>query len=395
MTVDVARERIDWLAEAASAGDVHTVRASWSDRLGAWRGKRLPVDGFLASTERRIGFCDGMIVVDVNCNIIQETPFSNFETGYPDMYWRPRLDTLRPVGWRPGEAFVLGRLEDHGGEPLAVAPRNVLDRVVGRMAAAGTTLEARFTLAGRLMVGPDRPVTLLADGRGRGEEHPGALRAAAEGLVSSGIPVRALETDRDGSFRLSIGGDDPGRAVEHAIIAKAALKEVARQRRLNAVFMTRLPDSASPSLTTIEIGLEGVETPERGRLEAARSHLRGLLQPSITAFKAGPATAPEVVSAGDRVVISGLAAAAEADPATALAAEVASIGIALDHSADLGPASPSDLDQAATVLAGCDWASEWLGEAFVENAVPLLRHEAAQFASAITDWELDRYFSAG
>lgn len=395
MTIDVARERIDWLAEAASVGDVHTVRASWSDRLGALRGKRLPVDGFLASTERRIGFCDGMIVVDVNCDIIQTTPFSNFETGYPDMYWRPRLDTLRPVGWRPGEAFVLGRLEDHGGEPLAVAPRNVLDGVVGRLAGVGFTLEARFTIAGRLMIRPDEPFALLADGRGHGEENLGVLRSATDGLMRSGVPVRALHTDRDGSFRLAIAADDPGQAVEHALIAKAAFKEVARERRLNAVFMTRLPDSASSSLATIEITLKGADAPEPGRLEAARSHLRGLLQPSITAFKAGPIPAPEIRTEGDRVVISGLGGSAESDPATALAAEVAAIGIALDRSTDLSPASPADLDQAATVLAACGSASEWLGEAFVENAVPLMRHEAALFAGAITDWELDRYFSAG
>lgn len=395
MTIDVARERLEWLAEAASTGEVHTVRASWSDRLGAWRGKRLPVDEFLASTERRIGFCDGMIVVDVNCDIIQETPFSNFEKGYPDMYWRPRLDTLGPVGWRTGEAFVLGGLEDHGGEPLAVAPRNVLDGVVGRMADAGATLKARFTLGGRLMTGAGQSFRLLADGRGSSEETPGVLRTAADGLIRSGVPLRALHTDRDGSFRLAIAVDGPGRAVEHAFIAKAALKEIARERRLNAVFMTRLPDLATPSLTAIEITIEGADPPEPGRLLAARTHLRGLLQPSITAIKAGPLLAPEVRTAGDEVVISGLGGSAEADPSTALAAELAAIGTALDDAVELSPADASDLDGAASLLAACDWASEWLGAPFVENAVPLLRHEAALFAGAITDWELDRYFSAG
>ena len=92
MTVETTPGPLQWLREAAAAGEVHTVRVSWADRLGTWRGKRLPVDVFLGGPERRIGFCDGMIVVDVNCDVIQETPFSNFGTGYPDMYLRPRLE---------------------------------------------------------------------------------------------------------------------------------------------------------------------------------------------------------------------------------------------------------------------------------------------------------------
>ena len=66
MTVETTPGPLQWLREAAAAGEVHTVRVSWADRLGTWRGKRLPVDVFLGGPERRIGFGDGMIVVDVN-----------------------------------------------------------------------------------------------------------------------------------------------------------------------------------------------------------------------------------------------------------------------------------------------------------------------------------------
>jgi len=387
------RERLDWLAAAASSGDIHTVRLSWPDRLGTMRGKRLPVDLFLESPERRIGFCDGMIVVDVNCDVIQETPFSNFETGYPDMYLTPRPDTLARVGWSTGEALVFGRLENHGGRPLGVSPSNVLAGVTERLARAGITVEARLAVSGRLMAGRNRPFRLLADGSGIGESEPGILRQALEGLDRSGVGIRSMETDRQGGFRFSLDWETPAFAAQQAVLVKAALKELARQQGIDAVFMTVLPEAPGPSRLDITLRLSGaVINPESLRLRLAPA--RGLLQPSVNAFKAGSLTLPTASPAGDDVILSGLAASSEADPATALMTLLAAVG------ADSEPADAAPEDElnsfadAAIRLSECGWARDWLGGEFVDNAVPLLSHEAALFESAVTDWELDRYWSA-
>lgn len=382
---------LQWLAAEAASGRIHTVRVSWSDRLGVWRGKRLPVDDFLGSPARRIGFCDGMIVVDVYCATIQTTPFSNFDTGYPDMYVQPDLDTLRPVGWAPGEAFMLGTLQSHHGAPLAVAPRNLLASVLKRLADRGLTLTARPVVAGRMMERPGEPLALLPGGLGRGEQAPGALREAADGLVGSGVPVRFVDASDDGTFRIGLGAQAPVAAGDAAVITKAALKETAMQHGYKAIFMTKVPGSAVTSELQVTLELAGT-VPDRGRYVAALGDVRALLQPSITAFKAGPTL---VAPAGQGQEFT-LRAASEADPLTALAAAAAALGAALDPEIQLRDGGPAEsLALAAGRLGHTPWVTEWLGASFVENSVALIRHEAELFDSAVTDWETARYWAQG
>ena len=392
-----AAERLAWLERAASDGLVHTVRVSWGDRLGTWRGKRVPVGAFLESPERRIGFCDGMLVVDVLCEIIQETPFSNFETGYPDMYVRPVLETLKPAGWSVGEAFAIGDPSDHVGEPIGVAPRVVLGRLLNRLDERGITVRARVVLGGRLMRDPRQPVILAEDGVGADEEPPGVLRAAAEGLAASGIAAHWIGIGSDpGSFRLGLGELDALGCADAALVAKGALKEVALARGLNAAFITLVPGARSPSRLELHLLLQGDDIPavESTELTARLEDVRALLQPSVTAFKAGSVPAPRVSRDDGSLRIDRISATAEADPVTALAAALAAVGACGDHDVE-AQGEASDLGQAAERMRRSAWAGESLGLDFIQNAVPLLKREEALFREGVTDWELERYWRLG
>ncbi|MFN8151846.1 MAG: hypothetical protein U0R24_12080 [Solirubrobacterales bacterium] len=391
MTTASADRGTSWLREGAASGSLHTIRLAWSDRLGGWRGKRLPVERFIDSPDARMGFCDGMIVVDVNCDVIEATPFSNFSTGYPDMYLRPRPETIGPVGWAPGEAFVLGTLEDHAGNPLEVAPAHVLERVLARLTEAGATVSASLTLSGRLMLTPTEPVPLLPDGKPLDATAAPVLTLAADGLVESGVPVRSVAAERDGTFEISLGALPATAAAEASVMSKAALKELATLAGQQATFMTRMPDLERPSTLRMDVALEGAGDLDEPGLASTTAAVRGLLQPSVNAFKAGP---PQVArtDGGFR-----LTASSEADPFTAIAASLAAAWVSLDAGAAVAAAGSSGaptLDAAVDDLAAADWAGEWLGERFLENAIPLLRNELELFSEAVTDWELDRYWSA-
>lgn len=380
-------ERVDWLREAATSGDIHTIRLAWTDRLGAWRGKRLPVERYLASPDARMGFCDGMIVVDVKCDVIEETPFSNFDTGYPDMYLRPRPDTIGQVGWVPGEAFVLGELQSHDGDPLGVAPANVLGSVLARLAEAGATATAALTLSGRLMSSPTDAVDLLPDGTPQDASRAPVLGPAAEGLLVSGVPVRAVAAERDGGFRVSLGRLPVAEAAMASAMTKAALREVAILGGQQATFMTRLPGLDRSSQLRIALALDGLAAPDDGTVGAAVASVRALLQPSINAFKAGPPTIS--VAPGELAVV----ASSEADPFTAAAALLAVVGAA-QVGAESRSGDAATLAAAADALASATWARDWLGDAFLDNAIPLLRHESDLFNAVVTEWELDRYWSS-
>jgi glutamine synthetase len=393
----VAPAGIDWLADAAADRTLHTVRVSWSDRLGAWRGKRVPVNAFLANPTHPIGFCDGMIVVDVQCEILQSTPFSNFTTGYPDMYVRPDLRTLRPAAWTDGEAFVLGDPTDHDGRPLAVAPRVVLARVIDRLAEQELQANVRVVLDGRLMWAPDKPLALDEAGLGLSERSPGIVRIAAEGLCATGVEVEWIARASDpGAFRLALAPRSPLDCADGAIVAKAALKEIARAHGAHATFMTLVPGALAPSAFTFEIEIHGtLEALDQPALVAALTDARALLQPSVTAFKAGPEQRLGIRRGEGVTRISGVAAAAEADPVTALAVALAAVVNAAGRPAAGGSTPERGLAEAAARLGESAWLRDWLGAEFVENALPLLRHEAELFAGAVTDWEVERYWRLG
>ena len=79
----------------------------------------------------------------------------SWDRGFGDLAAVPDLETLRVIPWEDHTAIVLCDYRDLHGNELAVMPRNVLKRVVGRAAAAGftpiMTPEFEFTLFAETM----------------------------------------------------------------------------------------------------------------------------------------------------------------------------------------------------------------------------------------------------
>jgi glutamine synthetase len=390
-------DRVEWLRGAVRTGAVHTVRASFADRLGHWRGKRIPAEHFLEHLEQTIGFCDGMLVCDVRCDIIEETPYSNYQTGYPDFNLRFELDRLRPVGWMEGEAFIFGDPYDHDGGPSQVSPRNVLRRVLNRLEAQGIRARVGFQVSGRFMHDPDRPALIPSGGLDPGDDEAGALSRLGRGLQASEIEVGAISSGLEpGMFRLTLAIDEPLAAAEAAVVAKGAAKEIARQLGVTASFMTLQRRATVPSLLepVVELELANPKPPEPSTIRTRLAEIRSLTQPSINAFKLGSPSLPTIDEDGPSLRISGLMASSEADPFTVAAAILAAIA------ADIGghdsptheQSAAGSLGAAANQLAQSSWASDWLGPDFVTNSLPLLVREDRLLGSCVTDWEVDRYW---
>ena len=388
-----------WLAAAADRGEVHTVRLGWADRLGGWRGKRMPVREFLGRAPLSMGFCDGMIVCDVQCDIIETTPFSNYSTGYPDLHVQFHPDLARPAAWAPGEAFVFGVPRDAAGRVLEVAPAAVLAQVLRRLDELHVRVTVSASLAGAAL---PRPGTLPGP---PGPALPDASSAASvgvallEGLAASGLPAVSVRGGLDpGSFVLGLGPAAPAELTEALVVAKSAAKEIAGARGLEAVFMTLRPGAAEASLQALDAIVTGAPVLSPEALQCRFDAVRPLLFPSVTAMKARP---PAVhVGKGPGSAQRVLArASSEADPATVVAVLLAAIGSLAEAglrgwAAAATAASPiRDLRDAAA-MADHPWVKQWLGAPFVDNAIPLFEHEAELFQAAVTDWEIARYWSA-
>jgi glutamine synthetase len=337
-----------------------------------------------------------MLVCDVRCDVIEETPYTNYRTGYPDFDVRFDLARLRPVGWMDGEAYVFGDPYDHDGRPSPVSPRHVLRNVLGSLETQQIKARVGFQLGGRFMHDPGRPALIPAGGLQPGDDEMGALTRLGRGLQASEIPISAIAGGPEaGAFRLGLAADEPLASAEAVVVAKGAAKEIAHQSGVTASFMTMQRHATQPSLLEPTIELETVK-PINLKAEAIRSRLvevRALLQPSPNAFKIGSPPVPRIDVNGFRVQVRGLAASSEADPFTVAAAVLAAIVVALEP--DKAPDStnkPDTLAAAATQLAAIAWPADWLGAAFVANSIPLLLREDMLHRSNVTDWEIERYW---
>lgn len=378
------KSRENWLAQEVVAGRVDTVALSFADRLGGWRGKRVPAREFVERGSAVLGFCDGMIVCDIQCGVIEKTPFTNYSTGYPDLHVTLDCRDARPMGWRPREAFVFGVPSDHLGVALPVAPAAVLASVIHRLGERGVAVTAAAELSGAFFDCEHVPTrAILADGT---RNLPWLLLDA---LVDSWIPVAYCSPGFDpGSFVVGFDAMSPHELAQAVIVAKGAAKELARADGLDAIFMTRRPDAVEPALLRLEVTLGSSSLVNPERVAGLLCEARPLLFPSVNAMRQR-VEAPESTLT-DQGVRWSVSASAEADPSTALATFIAAVGAAMEG------IEPSDLriDDLANSprMLDCDWLVNWLGTTFLENAVPLFEHEASLFAAAVTDWEVDRYW---
>src|SRR5215472_793805 len=109
------------VGEFLSKYEIGTVEMSVADLTGALRGKRLPVRAFRsAGVGGECGLSSALFAWDYQADVFPGERY-NWSNGYPDVFLRPDLDTLRVVAWRPGTAFVTCDVVDGGGRAVGVS----------------------------------------------------------------------------------------------------------------------------------------------------------------------------------------------------------------------------------------------------------------------------------
>lgn len=373
MIRDRPHAALDALAAAVAEERVHTVRVCFADHYGILRGRRLAAERFLADTSTPQAFCDGALVWDVRCDIFEETDFSNYRTGYPDLYARPDLDTLRPGGWLDGEYVVLADAHDHHGDPIEVDPRSTLRRVVAR-------------------VGQDVPVTALLELRvpdeavaaawGPGNPPPFAEQLA-DGLRATGLPLLALEWSRpERVLALRLGAASPLEAADALVLARTAAREVALAHGVRLSAMPRLHAADRP--TGMWLAFDAPPQADAAGAPARLSDVDLLLRPLPLAHAGAPAPRAD----GTRLRVP---AASDANPYLAIAAALA----AAWDSGEAGGTAGSGYRAAIAKLRDAAWAHDWLAPLLVHDTLALAEREADLRDSAVTTWDLDRYWECG
>ncbi|HYB97592.1 MAG TPA: glutamine synthetase family protein [Candidatus Limnocylindrales bacterium] len=126
------------------SGEIDTVMTVFPDLYGRLVGKRITGHFFLEETAADgMHCCDYLLACDMEMDPVAGYEFASWQRGYGDILARPDLATLRRAGWLERTAVVFCDLfDEHDHQPVAVAPRTILQRQRERAAAMGFVAKA-------------------------------------------------------------------------------------------------------------------------------------------------------------------------------------------------------------------------------------------------------------
>ncbi len=446
---------IEAATELLRRHDVRTVRIGGADLDGVYRGKRVSADHFLASAEGGFPQCDVLFGWDIQDEVIGTLPYSNWEIGFADIVMRPDLSTLAVVPWEEDSAAVVCDFFTEAGDPLPIAPRTVLQRVVQRALDAGfrsimaAELEVRFYQEDQESLRDKgfsdlRP---LNPGLNCYSIHHASIDEPLIGRVRRcmndyGIPVDSYNREHGaGMYEINLRHADAVRAADQSMLYKSGCKEIAAQMGALPTFMAKLADDIDgcgghihQSLWSAD-GSQSVFWDEGGdhHLSPTLKHyLAGLLAtipefmliyaPNVNSYKRfvpwtwvpvnltwaldNRTVALRVIASSPTAIrVENRVPGADLNPYLAFAATLAGGLHGIEKGLEPPPPTkgnayeiagaeplPRTLPEALERFRASTLAREWFGDEFVEQYAAFRQWEVDKHRLAVTDWERRRYF---
>ena len=425
------------------------IKVAITDLDGVLRGKYLSKDKVQSSARAGLGFCNVVLGWDVCDSPFTNTEQTGWHTGFPDAGVHLDWSSLRHVPWDNNTPFVLGEFVENDGTPHALCPRQVLKRVLSRVKERGYEVlcgvefewynfaESPKSWNDKNGVAPE-PITPGMFGYSllRTNANGAFVRTLLDELRAYGIPVEGLHAETGpGVYEVALAYTTALRAADHAILFKAATKEIGHRFGIMPSFIAKwnpqLPGCSGhvhQSLTDGNANLFFDDSRPHGISRLLESYIAGQLKyvaefgplfwPNINSYKRlvdgfwAPLNADWGVdnrTASLRVIPGGKHSTrletrcpgADANPYLSIAASIAAgmagieQGLTINDitTRDRGQSerNPRTLDEATQRFATSATACDWLGERFVQHFSATRRWEWEQYQMAVTDWELKRY----
>jgi glutamine synthetase len=414
---------------------ITSVEIGFADINGSIIGKRLPARFLLEHPTDGTSVCRAPLTWDIQSEYFTTSKFAGFEYGAADMVLKPDYSTLREIPWRKGTAFVLADLHIDTGELIPVAPRQVLKNVLSRLEKTGFTAKVGSEIEFYLVDGEKNP---LFGGKetysiGKLGQYSGIVDQILENIEALGIPLEAVHTEYGpGQMELILEYSDALTNADNAVIARNAVKEIARKNGLYATFMALPWNDHSGSGFHLHQSLwskdgKSVFADNRETLLqyaagilSGTSEFMALVCPTVNSYKrlSDMSFAPTRVGLGydNRTVSTRLVGhgkstrieqrtgAADANPYFLIAASIASGLYGLEKKLP-APAiiegngyynenlekMPRTLAQAAALFEKSQKALEYFGKEFVEIFSELINFDISVHNKTVSQWERDRY----
>lgn len=434
------------LREGAGDGTIDTVLLAAVDMQGRLQGKRMDAGHFVNDVaERRAEACNYLLTVDAEMNTVGGYALTSWETGYGDFELHPDLSTLRPVPWEQRTVLCLADFRKHGGEPVAVSPRQVLKEQLERLAQRGWRAQAATELefivfedsyeaawdAGYKDLTPANRYNVDYSLLGTARVEPLIGRIRRE-MSAAGLDVEASKGEcNPGQHEINFRYREALETADDHVFYKNGAKEIAAQEGKSITFMAKYNEREGSSchihLSLIDESGEAVfaQQPEIfdrfvAGLLATAAEFTLLHAPNVNSYKrfAEGSFAPTGIAWGRdnrtcmlREVGAGAARriehrlpGADVNPYMALAALIAGGLHGIDQELPAVPAEqgnaynaraarvPATLADARELFVASTTARAALGDEVVDHYAHAAAAELSAANAAVTDWERVRGF---
>src|SRR5437899_5507428 len=135
---------IKQLETLVDEGEIDTVLCMFTDLQGRFMGKRVLPHFFLEDVlgDEGLHACLYLLAIDMEMEPLPGYQYASWDTGYGDFKMIPDVSTLRIVPWLEKTAMVICDVADEEtGEPVEVAPRQILKRQIERAAQMGYVIK--------------------------------------------------------------------------------------------------------------------------------------------------------------------------------------------------------------------------------------------------------------
>ncbi|CAL1517472.1 glutamine synthetase family protein [Chitinophaga sp. MM2321] len=432
------------------------VKIAVTDIDGVLRGKYIAAEKFASAIEGRLAFCDVTFGWDMGDVVYDNVKYTGWHTGYPDALIKIDLSTFRKIPWENDVPFFLGDFIDEQDKPAYTCPRQLLRKVLSDTTQSGFQpfFSQEFEWF-NFAETPEsihqknfHQLTPLSPGM----FGYSILRSTLKGdymsdlfdlLVKFDVPVEGLHTETGpGVYEAAIKYAPVLLAADQAVLFKTAVKEIAYKHGIMATFMAKIHESlpgcsghVHQSLWDKDAGqnLFYDETDPHKMSALMKSYIAGqlhclphilpMIAPTINSYKrlVEGAWAPTTLTWGidNRTValralpgnkkatrLETRVVGSDTNPYLALAACLAAgmygvkNNLKLEKTATTGNGYkdvsngilPQNLHEATQQMKQSAIAKELFGAEFVEHFTLTREWEWKQYAKAVTDWELKRYF---
>lgn len=446
----------DQLVKKIAEGLVETVVVGFTDHYGRLMGKRMDADYFVESVLKGgTHACDYLLTTDMEMEPVPGYTFANWELGYGDFHLVPDLSTLRMAAWLDKTTLVLCDVQQEKTHaPVAEAPRSILQKQVGELAALGFDCFAASELEYYLLENSYRqafekgyhdlrPAGYYLEDYHimQGTRTEAFTARARKALKQSGLVVENSKGEWGlGQHELNVKYAEVMNAADNHVVFKQCLKEIADAMGLSVTFMAKFATDQAGSSSHLHISLwqngqnafvgDHALGPVKGSdifrwflggwiahvpdvmpfyaptVNSYKRFVDGSWAPTRLAWSFDNRTAGfRVVGAGAGLRIECRIPGADCNPYLALAASLASgldgIRRQLEpppcfegdiYAAAHLPRVPYTLAEAVSLFEQSTFAQETFGAEVVAHYAHFFKTEVKAYESTVTDWERKRYF---